>query len=88
MILETEETKYVQNGQNQTRSQGAGIASAELMAQNGAKVVLTGYVGPKAFSALDAAGIKVGQNLEGVTAGEALERYKNGQVEMGSGPNR
>lgn len=82
------ESTYLQNGEAQSRGQGAGILAAELVAKAGAKVVLTGFVGPKAFSALEAAGIAVGQNLDGLTVGQALERYRNGQVELASAPNR
>lgn len=85
---DTKESAYVSNGQNQTRGQGAGIAAAELMAQNQVNVVLTGFVGPKAFQALDAAGIQVGQNLDNLTTEQALQRYLDGQVEMATRPNR
>ena len=82
------EHTYVVNGENQMRGTGAGIATAELMAKNGVELVLTGYVGPKAFQALKAAGVKVGQDLEGISASEALERLRLGQVELADGPNR
>lgn len=86
--LDTMATSYLDNGQSQAMAHGAGIQTAERIADAGAGVLLTGIVGPKAFQALDAAGIKVGQNLEGVTVGEALERYKSGQVPFADGPNK
>jgi len=86
--LETMDNRYLSNGQSQVMAQGAGIQAAELMARNGVDWVLTGYVGPKAFKALAAAGIKVGQNLEGLTVRQALERFKSGLVEPASGANR
>ena len=86
--LDTMATSYLDNGQSQAMAHGAGIQTAERIADAGAGVLLTGIVGPKAFQALDAAGIKVGQNLEGVTVGEALERYKPGQVPFADGPNK
>lgn len=46
----------------------------------GVTVVLSGYVGPKAFEALKAAGIKVCQDLDGMTVREAVEKYKNGDA--------
>ena len=46
--------------------------------------MLTGYVGPKAFKVLTAAGIKVGQNLEGLTVREAVERFQERRYRDGS----
>ncbi|GAB7080165.1 DUF134 domain-containing protein [Megalodesulfovibrio paquesii] len=80
--------EYVDNGASQTLSHGAGINAAQLLAKSGAGVLLTGYVGPKAFQALQAAGIKIGQDLEGVTIRQAVQRYLDGQVPMASGPNK
>jgi predicted DNA-binding protein (UPF0251 family)/predicted Fe-Mo cluster-binding NifX family protein len=86
--LDTMETHYIDNGQSQIMAQGAGIQAAELIARAGVSCLLTGYVGPKAFHALSAAKIKVGQNLEGVTVREAVERFKSGSVEIADRPNR
>ena len=85
---ETMSTEYVDNCSSQVMAQGAGIQAAEVVAAAGATVVLTGYVGPKAFMALEAAGISVGQNLENLTAREALERYRNHQVGVATAPNK
>jgi predicted Fe-Mo cluster-binding NifX family protein len=86
--LETMDIQYIDNGQSQVMAQGAGIQATELVARAGVGCLLTGYVGPKAFQALSAAGIKVGQNLEGLTVRAAVERFKGGQVEMAQAPNR
>jgi predicted DNA-binding protein (UPF0251 family)/predicted Fe-Mo cluster-binding NifX family protein len=80
-------TEYIDNGASQARGQGAGIQAAETIARAGAKVVLTGFVGPNAFGALKAAGIQVGQNLDGLTVRQAIEKYKNNEVTMSSAPN-
>lgn len=85
---ETMESNYIDNGNSQAMAQGAGIQAAETMAAAGVKVLLTGYVGPKAFQALSAAGIKIGQELVGVSVKEAVERFKSGGVEFAAGPNR
>lgn len=71
---------YAENGAAQARAQGAGIQAAETVAAAGASAVLTGYVGPKAFAALSAAGIRIAQDLENLSVREAIDRYKNGQV--------
>jgi len=86
--LETMSTGYIDNGQSQIMAQGAGIQAAQLIARAGVTCLLTGYVGPKAFQALSAAGIGIGQNLEGLTVREAVERFRNGSVQMATGPNR
>ena len=80
--------EYIDNGVSQAMSQGAGIQAAENVVRTGAKAVLTGYVGPKAFMALDQAGIKVAQNLEGMTVRKAIERFNQGSVTWSSAPNR
>lgn len=85
---DTMETEYVDNGSSQVMNQGAGIQAAQIVAAAGAGAVLTGYVGPKAFTALEAAGIKVGQDLENITAREALDRYLSRQVTLASKPNK
>lgn len=85
---ETMAFKYVDNGASQAMSQGAGIQTAELMTQHDVGVVLTGYVGPKAFHSLAAVGIKIGQNLEGLSVRAAVEKYKSGQVSIAEAPNR
>jgi predicted Fe-Mo cluster-binding NifX family protein len=85
---ETLQFQYLDNGASQVRAQGAGIQAAEVIIEAGAKAVLTGYVGPKAFMALQAAGIKVGQNLDNMTVRQAVESYKTGQVTWAEAPNR
>ena len=85
---ETMAFKYVDNGASQAMNQGAGIQTAELMTQHDVGVVLTGYVGPKAFHSLSAVGIKIGQNLESLSVRAAVEKYKSGQVSIAEAPNR
>jgi len=85
---ETMAFTYVDNGASQAMNQGAGIQAAELMTQHDVGVVLTGYVGPKAFQALSAVGIKIGQNLENLSVRQAVERFKSGQVAMAESANR
>ncbi len=85
--LETQAVRYIDNGASQTRAQGAGIQAAETVVRSGAKVVLTGFVGPKAFDALAAAGVQVAQNLDGLTVREAVQRFKDNQVVLSTAPN-
>lgn len=86
--LDTMATRYIDNGRSQVMAQGAGIQAAEAVARAGVSCLLTGYVGPKAFQALSAAGIKVGQNLEGLTVRQAVDRFKSGSIDMAQTANR
>jgi predicted Fe-Mo cluster-binding NifX family protein len=65
---------------------GAGIQSAQLLANKDVTVVLTGNCGPNAFQTFGAAGIQV---ITGVTGQvrEAVRMYKSGEMAGASGPN-
>ncbi len=65
---------------------GAGIQSAQLVAEKGAKVVLTGNCGPNAYQTLTAAGIDVVVGLSG-TVSEVVTRFKSGQLQATRAPN-
>jgi len=85
--LGTMATSYIDNGGSQAMAQGAGIQAAENVAKAGAGVVLSGFVGPKAFQALSAAGIKVVQNVENMTVGQAVDKFKGGELTVAQAPN-
>ena len=82
-----EVVQYVDNGSSQAMAQGAGIQAAENVANAGASVLLTGFVGPKAFEALTAAGIRIGQEVDGLTVRQAVEKFKAGSVTMADAAN-
>ncbi|HHB75511.1 MAG TPA: dinitrogenase iron-molybdenum cofactor biosynthesis protein, partial [Desulfobulbus sp.] len=75
------------NGSSQVMGHGAGIQAAENVVAAGAGVVLSGYVGPKAFTALTTAGIKVGQDCDNMTVREAVEKYIKGEIPITDSPN-
>ncbi|MBU1228796.1 MAG: dinitrogenase iron-molybdenum cofactor biosynthesis protein [Proteobacteria bacterium] len=85
--LATMGTSYVGNGGSQAMAQGAGIQAAENVARAGAQTVLSGFVGPKAFMALQAGGIQVIQNVEGMTVGQAVDKFKRGELAPADAPN-
>jgi predicted Fe-Mo cluster-binding NifX family protein len=62
-------------------SQGAGIAAAQLIANKGVDALLTGHVGPKAYTALESAGIAIyeGASIDD-TVQEAVNKFKQGHV--------
>jgi len=76
---ESETFEVIDNQQNLNAAQGAGIQSAETVARLGAKSVVTGHCGPKAFRVLLAAGIKV-YTTDAPTVAAALEQYRSGQL--------
>ncbi|MDA3895833.1 MAG: NifB/NifX family molybdenum-iron cluster-binding protein [Desulfobacteraceae bacterium] len=85
---ESMEFEYIDNGSSQVMAQGAGIQAAENIANSCAKILLTGNVGPKAFQGLEAAGIKIGQNLESGTVRQAIEKFKAGDVDFATSSNK
>jgi predicted Fe-Mo cluster-binding NifX family protein len=87
MVVETDDMTFeaVENA-NSALGGGAGIQSAQLMAQKGAKAVLTGNCGPNAHQTLSAAGIEVFVGSSG-TVSDAIARYKSGQLCAASVPN-
>lgn len=64
---------------------GAGIQAAQTIAGKDAKVLITGNVGPNAFQALAAAGIKVVVGASG-TVRQVVEKYRRGELEGTSSP--
>ncbi|MDJ0882553.1 MAG: NifB/NifX family molybdenum-iron cluster-binding protein [Desulfobacterales bacterium] len=78
---------YIDNGASQIRAQGAGIQAAEIVADAGAKTVLTGFLGPKAFKALRAAGVGVVQKVDGLTVREAAIRFASGMLPLDQAPS-
>ena len=62
---------------------GAGIQSAELIAEKGASVVLTGSCGPNALQVLEKAGIKVVTGVAGPVS-EVVQQFTAGSLKPAS----
>ena len=75
--LEGRTFEIVENKQNLNAAQGAGIQSAEAVARTGAKAVVTGHCGPKAFRVLSAAGVVI-LTSDAPTVAAALDQYRSG----------
>ena len=64
---------------------GAGIATAQMIANKGVQVALTGNCGPNAYQTLSAAGVQVITGVSG-TVQDAIEGYKAGRFQATSQP--
>ena len=82
----SKESLYIDNKQNLEAAQGAGIQSAKTVIDAGADAVITGNVGPKAFTTLNAAGVKIYLSKDG-TVGTVLDRFDKGELELTSAAN-
>jgi predicted Fe-Mo cluster-binding NifX family protein len=79
--MESRDLKVVANS-SAAAGHGAGIAAAQIVSDAGVDAVLSGYVGPNAFNALHASGIKVFEGAtENETVQEAIERYTRGEYQ-------
>jgi predicted Fe-Mo cluster-binding NifX family protein len=76
---DTESFEVIDNIKNLNAEQGAGIQSAETVVRSGARALVSGHCGPKAFRVLQAAGVKI-YNTDAATVSEALDLYKSGKL--------
>ncbi len=82
--LDNGEFEIIDNQQNLNAAQGAGIQSAETVIRSGAKALVSGHCGPKAFRVLAAAGVKV-YTSDAPTVAVALEKFKAGELKEATG---
>jgi predicted Fe-Mo cluster-binding NifX family protein len=75
---ETMQFEVIQNMASDATG-GAGIQAAQTIASKGAEVLITGNVGPNAFQALSASGIRIVTGAFG-TVKEVVEKYKKGEL--------
>lgn len=88
---DTGEFEAIDNTTNKNAMGGAGIGAAELVSDRGAVAVVTGHLGPNAFKALGAAGIRgydgvgrtVREAVSALTAGELEELTEAGEAHAG-----
>jgi len=71
----------IDNKENADALRGAGIQAASLVSESGARALLTGVCGPKAYQTLLAAGVKVASRIEG-TVKDALTAFNEGRVQF------
>ncbi len=78
--------EVLDNSENVNAFKGAGIQAAVMLSDRGAKVLLTGHCGPNAFKTLNAAGVKVANDVTG-TVRDAVIAYRAGNVSFADGAN-
>lgn len=83
---DTGESAAHNNEQNLNAAQGAGIQAARNVAALHVEAVITGNVGPKAFSALTAGNIRVYIGATG-SVRDAVQQLKAGKLKRADKPN-
>jgi predicted Fe-Mo cluster-binding NifX family protein len=78
--------EVVDNQENVRALKGAGIQAAKAVSEKGAEVLLTGFCGPNAFKALNAAKIGVANNASG-SVREAVQAYVDGKLPLSDEAN-
>jgi len=83
IIVEVEDNEIksheVVNNQATEAMRGAGIQAAQTVANKGAKVLITGNIGPNAFNVLSQTGIKVVTGVSGKVSA-VVKKYLNGEL--------
>ncbi len=81
IIVDTETMAFeaLDNSTNVNAFKGAGIQAATMVADKGAEVLLTGYCGPNAFKTVNAAGLKVVNDISG-TVQDVVAKFKTGNM--------
>ncbi|MDK2847792.1 MAG: hypothetical protein PWP34_1145 [Desulfuromonadales bacterium] len=73
----------IDNTAGRNTAHGAGIQAAQKVADHHVEALVTGAIGPKAFTSLQTAKIRIFHGARG-TAQEALAAYKAGQLQEAS----
>ncbi|MCD6498700.1 MAG: NifB/NifX family molybdenum-iron cluster-binding protein [Deltaproteobacteria bacterium] len=82
---ETDSWQAIANKAGQAEH-GAGVSAAQAVIDAGANVLLTGHVGPNAFTSLQAAGVQIASQIN-ETVREAVQNYLAGQYPLVDGPD-
>jgi len=78
--------EVLDNADNVNAFKGAGIQAATMISDKQADVLLTGFCGPNAFKTLNAANVKVADDVSG-TVREAVVAYVDGRLKLALQPN-
>lgn len=88
IVVDTETLKFtaLDNSENKNAFKGSGIKAATMISDNGAKALLTGYCGPNAFTTLEAAEVKVVNDVEGIVK-DAVAAFNSGEYKYSESAN-
>ncbi len=88
IVVDTDSLAFdvVDNAENVNAFKGAGIQVATMISDKGAEVLLTGFCGPNAFKTLEAAKIKVANDVSG-TIREAVQFFNDGNAVFADAAN-
>jgi len=87
VLVETDtlEVDPLENSATQ-ENHGAGVAAAMTVAHSGARALITGHCGPKAFEVLHAAGVGVYTGASG-SVREAVQAFLDGKLDHAEDPD-
>ena len=83
---ETFDFEALDNKENVNALKGAGIQAACMISDKKAEVLLTGFCGPNAFKALNAAKIGVANDADG-SVRDAITAFLDGKLPLSDKPN-
>jgi predicted Fe-Mo cluster-binding NifX family protein len=83
---DTDSTSYHTNSQNYNAPQGAGVQSAQNIAEQDIQAVITRNCGPKAYQVLMQAGIEIYMSQD-TTVKDAITKFKKGELEKTDSSN-
>jgi len=88
LIVDTADqgVEVLDNSENINAFKGAGIQAAALLSKKGVAVLMTGYCGPNAYKTLQAAGVKVVNDVSGKVK-DAVEALIAGNLAFADSAN-
>ncbi|SDF54607.1 Predicted Fe-Mo cluster-binding protein, NifX family [Methanolobus vulcani] len=87
LVVDSETMEFQSIGNDQgSASGGAGVQAAQQVIGKGINVLITGSVGPNAFSLLESENIEM-KMVSGGSVQEAIEAYRSGSLESINTPN-
>jgi len=87
---ETKKSEAISN-QGVQQGSGAGVSAAQLVADKDIEAIITGNIGPNAFTVLGQSGVKIYAGVFDLSCEEALEKFQNNdltEVSEATGPGQ